>query len=113
MEAWLIYGTAPIRLVNEVVSRAIPRRSEWASAEYTATFSPPASRGFFSNTRLLSFERLDITGQYFTDPIPLLETCDGMNLEGIVSKRKDSAYRSGSTKGWLKIKTAAWRAANR
>ena len=49
----------------------------------------------------------------FMDPITLIETCDGMNLEGIVSKRKDSAYRSGPTKDWLKIKTAAWRAANR
>ena len=49
----------------------------------------------------------------FMDPITLLETCDGMNLEGIVSKRIDSAYRSGPTRDWLKIKTSAWRAANR
>ena len=33
-------------------------------------------------------------------------------LEGIVSKRIDSAYRSGPTREWLKTKTAAWRAAN-
>jgi ATP-dependent DNA ligase len=36
-----------------------------------------------------------------------------MGLEGIVSKRKDSAYRSGPTRDWLKIKTVSWRAANR
>jgi ATP-dependent DNA ligase len=36
-----------------------------------------------------------------------------MNLEGIVSKRKESPYRSGPTRDWLKIKTASWRAANR
>jgi ATP-dependent DNA ligase len=36
-----------------------------------------------------------------------------MNLEGIVSKRRDSAYRPGPTRDWLKIKTASWRAANR
>jgi ATP-dependent DNA ligase len=35
-----------------------------------------------------------------------------MGLEGIVSKRIDSAYRSGPTREWLKTKTAAWRAAN-
>ena len=36
-----------------------------------------------------------------------------MNLEGIASKRRQSAYRSGPTRDWLKIKTASWRAANR
>ena len=34
-------------------------------------------------------------------------------LKGIVSKRRDSAYRSGKTRDWLKIKTVSWRAANR
>ena len=57
-------------------------------------------------------EHLQFSGT-FTDPIKLLETCDKMRLEGIVSKRKDSAYRSGPTKDWLKVKTSAWRAANR
>ena len=36
-----------------------------------------------------------------------------MNPEGIVSKRRDLAYRSGPTRDWLKVKTATWRAANR
>ena len=36
-----------------------------------------------------------------------------MNLEGIVSKRRGSAYRSGPTREWLKIKMASWRQANR
>jgi ATP-dependent DNA ligase len=49
----------------------------------------------------------------FDDPFKLLETCDRMNLEGIVSKRKGSAYRSGPTKEWPKIKTPTWRAANK
>jgi bifunctional non-homologous end joining protein LigD len=30
-----------------------------------------------------------------------------MGLEGIVSKRKDSAYRSGRSPDWLKMKNAA------
>jgi bifunctional non-homologous end joining protein LigD len=34
-------------------------------------------------------------------------------LEGIVCKPKDSAYRSGSLSGWIKVKTEQWRAANR
>jgi len=29
-----------------------------------------------------------------------------MGLEGIVSKRKDSAYRSGCSPDWLKMKNA-------
>jgi bifunctional non-homologous end joining protein LigD len=51
-------------------------------------------------------EHMQFSGT-FPDPIKLLETCAKMGLEGIVSKRKDSAYRSGSTKDWLKVKTAA------
>jgi ATP-dependent DNA ligase len=34
-------------------------------------------------------------------------------LEGIVSKRRDQSYRSGPRGGWLKIKCAAWLAANK
>ena len=47
---------------------------------------------------------LQFSGE-FSDPIKLLATCQGMNLEGIVSKRRQSAYRSGPTRDWL-IKTA-------
>ena len=57
-------------------------------------------------------EHLQFSGA-FSDPIKLLATCQRMNLEGIVSKRRNSAYRSGPTRDWLKIKTASWRAANR
>ena len=57
-------------------------------------------------------KHLQLSGE-FADPFALLETCKKMNLEGIVSKRKQSAYRSGPTRDWLKIKTATWRAANR
>ena len=48
----------------------------------------------------------------FDDPLQLLETCNKMNLEGIVSKRRDSAYRSGPTRDWLKTRAATWRAAD-
>src|SRR5262245_28772104 len=36
-----------------------------------------------------------------------------MKLEGIVSKRRDAPYRSGNQCGWVKIKCATWREANK
>ena len=48
----------------------------------------------------------------FDDPIRLLEVCEHRSLEGIVSKRRHSTYQPGESSGWLKIKTASWRAAN-
>jgi bifunctional non-homologous end joining protein LigD len=36
-----------------------------------------------------------------------------MGLEGIVSKRKDSAYRSGRSRDWLKMKNPACSAVKR
>jgi bifunctional non-homologous end joining protein LigD len=48
----------------------------------------------------------------FDDPIKLLETCERLGLEGIVSKRRESPYQPGPTRDWLKVKTAIWRAAN-
>ena len=49
----------------------------------------------------------------FDDGARLLEVADRHGLEGIVSKRQASAYRSGPSRDWLKFKTAGWRAANR
>jgi ATP-dependent DNA ligase len=49
----------------------------------------------------------------FDDPIKLLAAAEQMGLEGIVSRRKMSPYRSGPSKDWVKVKTAAWRAANK
>jgi ATP-dependent DNA ligase len=34
-------------------------------------------------------------------------------LEGVVSKRRDAPYRSGDCRDWRKVKTDAWREANR
>ena len=49
----------------------------------------------------------------FLDPEKLLAAAERMGLEGIVSKRRDHFYRSGKNPGWVKVKTATWRAANR
>ena len=49
---------------------------------------------------------------HFEDASALLAVCERMKLEGIVSKRKDSAYVSGTTKNWIKVKCPAWREDN-
>ena len=42
----------------------------------------------------------------------LLAECERLCLEGIVSKRMDAPYRSGKC-DWVKVKTNAWREANK
>ncbi len=49
----------------------------------------------------------------FDDPLTLLAAAQEMELEGIVSKRLDQPYVSGRNDGWVKVKTAAWKDANR
>jgi bifunctional non-homologous end joining protein LigD len=49
----------------------------------------------------------------FSHPIKLLAECERRGLEGVVSKRVDSQYRSGKSSTWIKVKCAAWREANR
>jgi ATP-dependent DNA ligase len=44
----------------------------------------------------------------FPDGAVLLEHCDRMEFEGIVSKRLDRPYISGPSKSWLKTKCAGW-----
>jgi bifunctional non-homologous end joining protein LigD len=43
----------------------------------------------------------------------LLKACEELGIEGVVSKRRDKPYRSGTRGGWLKIKSPAWLEANR
>jgi ATP-dependent DNA ligase len=57
-------------------------------------------------------EHLQFSGG-FPNPEKLLGACHKTGVEGIVSKRLESLYRSGPTRDWLKIKTATWRAANK
>lgn len=49
----------------------------------------------------------------FDDGEALLASAHRLGLEGIVSKRRASAYRAAATGDWWKIKTASWRAANK
>jgi hypothetical protein len=49
----------------------------------------------------------------FPDGAKLLATAERLRLEGIVSKRRTAAYSSGECRDWRKVKTVAWREANR
>ena len=48
----------------------------------------------------------------FRDPVALLKAAETHGLEGTVSKLREDRYRSGNNSGWVKVKTAVWRAAN-
>lgn len=65
--------------------------------------------------RLLGKRASDVVrfSESFADPIALLEAVASMKLEGIVCKKADQPYRSGKNPGWVKVKTAQWKAANR
>jgi bifunctional non-homologous end joining protein LigD len=49
----------------------------------------------------------------FDDGLELLKAADRLGLEGVVSKRRDAPYRSGKQCGWVKVKCATWREANK
>jgi len=49
----------------------------------------------------------------FEDGQELLEAAERHGLEGVVSKRRSAPYRSGECRDWRKVKTLAWREANR
>ena len=62
-------------------------------------------------------ERFDcpavLPSESFEDGLALLRVAEQRGLEGVVSKRRDAPYRSGECRDWRKIKTMAWREANR
>jgi ATP-dependent DNA ligase len=45
--------------------------------------------------------------------LALLRAAEEHRLEDVVSKRRDAPYRSGDCRDWRKVKTMAWREANR
>jgi bifunctional non-homologous end joining protein LigD len=54
-----------------------------------------------------------LRSEAFDDGLALLRVAEKHGLEGVVSKRRSAPYRSGRCRGWRKVKTAAWREANR
>jgi bifunctional non-homologous end joining protein LigD len=48
----------------------------------------------------------------FPDANALLAEYARLGLEGIVAKRRDAPYWSGTRSGWIKVKTPEWKAAN-
>ena len=53
-----------------------------------------------------------LLSETFADAKALLRAADRFGLEGIVSKRKEMGYRSGTSSHWIKVKTSVWRKAN-
>lgn len=51
--------------------------------------------------------------QTFENGKALLAAAEQHGLEGVVSKRRNAPYRSGSCRDWRKVRTTAWRDANR
>jgi bifunctional non-homologous end joining protein LigD len=49
----------------------------------------------------------------FDDPLALLRQAAVMGLEGVVSKRADQPYQSGTNRSWVKVKTHDWRESNK
>jgi bifunctional non-homologous end joining protein LigD len=49
----------------------------------------------------------------FDDGAKLLAAAEKTGLEGVVSKRRDAPYRSGTRSGWIKVKTLDWLMRNR
>jgi ATP-dependent DNA ligase len=45
--------------------------------------------------------------------LALLQVAENHGLEGVVRKRREAPYRSGECRDWRKVKTTAWREANR
>ena len=62
--------------------------------------------------QLLNGQEVLRLSETFADPIKLLQACEDMGLEGIVSKKADQPYKSGKNLGWIKVKTLSWRAMN-
>jgi ATP-dependent DNA ligase len=47
------------------------------------------------------------------DGVKLLAAAERTGLEGVISKCRHAPYRSGTECGWVKVRTQAWREANR
>lgn len=63
------------------------------------------------NRRVLLEAQLKLYGrplvrlvEAFADGPKLLNSCEAMGMEGVVSKRHDAPYRSGTRCGWVKVK---------
>jgi bifunctional non-homologous end joining protein LigD len=54
-----------------------------------------------------------LASESFDDGEALMRSAEKYGPEGVVSKRRESLHRSGPCKDWRKIKTTAWREANK
>ena len=56
----------------------------------------------------IQVERLRRARMYVPSGMALLRAAEKHGLEGVVSNRRGTAYRSGDCRHWGKIKTATW-----
>jgi bifunctional non-homologous end joining protein LigD len=54
-----------------------------------------------------------LASESFDDGAALMRAAEEHGLEGMVSKRRDSPYRSSPCRDWRKAKTSAWCEANK
>ena len=66
-----------------------------------------------AQTQAAPIEILLNYSESFEDGQALLKAATRLGLEGVVSKKRGSAYHSGLCHKWAKIKSTAWRDANR
>ena len=50
--------------------------------------------------------------EVFADAEVLFDYCNRFGFEGVVSKRRQSGYASGSSRWWVKVKYPEWKRAN-
>jgi hypothetical protein len=50
--------------------------------------------------------------EVFKDGEVLFDYCNRFGFEGVVSKRRQSGYASGSSRWWVKVKCPEWKRAN-
>jgi hypothetical protein len=113
-------GIAPFADVH----RAVARRQEDGLVVFGFDLLVAAGRDvrgqpYADRTRRLGqiIRRAQIGRLYYSEPFAngakLLEECNARGLEGVVAKRRDAPYRAGKSADYIKVKCAAWKAANR
>jgi ATP-dependent DNA ligase len=75
----------------------------WICDRYRARHAAPHSRACFTTSSTVC--TCPITSKA-EGPVVFRHACM-LGVEGIVSKRKDSPYRSGRTADWIKVKNPA------
>ena len=63
--------------------------------------------------KLIAKTDIQFSESFETDGTEMYRHACSVGLEGVVSKRASSRYRSGKSTDWIKVKCATWRDENR